>query len=570
MLPDLNALEHFHFLRPAWALAFIPWLAIVWELTRRQSGRDMFGGIIAPHLLQHLRLNRFNSRWFNPATVTGVLTVLMVLVMMGPSWRQQPSPLNQDEAALVILLDVSSSMQQSDVQPSRLQRAKQKIADLLALRPDKRAALIVYAGTAHTVLTLTADQEILKQYLAAITPGIMPRQGKFPEYALPLVDQVLGETDAPATVVMFADGLGADSNRAFSEYFSVNPHQLLVIGVGTEAPEEGLAPLERKSLQRLSADTGGGYLDLTVDDRDMRRVNRQTDSYYVVVEDSALPWLDSGYPLIYACLALFLLWFRKGWTLTWSWLLVPLLVTGSPTGARAAEEPAASSSTLQEAGYWFADLWLSGDQQGRLLMQMGRYQQAAGRFSNPVWKGMAHDYAEDFMLAAEYFSLRDSDAALFNEANARAHARDYMRAVNRYDRLLQRNPEYPGAPQNRRQVQELIDEINRISESQQQEDGVSGEDKELGGDDAIPAEGAQEISWEQVEITQFSAEDILQDPATAAMWLRGVQQDPSHFLAIKFSMQLQSQEHPRDGKTPLREREAPLQEQEAPEQESKL
>jgi Ca-activated chloride channel family protein len=530
---------------------FIPWLAIIWAQVRRQSGHDMFGGIIAPHLLEHLRLARFNSRWFNPATVSGMLTVLLVLVMMGPSWRQQPSPLNQDEAALVILLDVSSSMQQSDVQPSRLQRSKQKIADLLALRPDKQAALIVYSGTAHTVLTLTADQEILNQYLAAITPGIMPRTGKFPEYSLPLIDKALRDTDAPATVVMFADGLGADSNHAFRDYFNANPHQLLVLGVGTEAGEEGLVPLERKSLQQLAADTGGSYLDLTVDDRDMRRVNRQIDSYYVVVEDSALPWLDSGYPLVYVCLTLFLLWFRKGWTLTWAWLLVPLLLAGNPTPALAEEEPAAGNTTLQSAGYWFADLWLTGDQQGRLLMQMGRYQQAAGRFINPVWKGMAHYYAEEFMVAAEYFSRRDSDAALFNEANARAHARDYIRAVNRYGRLLQRNPDYPGAQRNRDKVQELIDEINRLSESQQPEPGVSGEDKELGGDDAIPAEGAQEISWEQGEITQLSAEDILQDPATADMWLRSVQQDPSNFLAIKFSMQLHNQEQLQEQKAPM-------------------
>jgi len=563
VLPDLNALEHFHFLRPVWALVFIPWLIIIWAQIRRQSSHDMFGGIIAPHLLEHLRIARFNSRWLNPATVSGMLTVLLVLVMMGPSWRQQPSPLNQDEAALVILLDVSSSMQQSDVQPSRLQRSKQKIADLLALRPDKQAALIVYSGTAHTVLTLTADQEILNQYLAAITPGIMPRTGKFPEYSLPLIDKVLRDTDAPATVVMFADGLGADSHQAFSDYFSANPHQLLVLGVGTAAEQENLLPLERKSLQQLAADTGGGYLDLTVDDRDMRRIDRRIDSYYVVVEDSALPWLDSGYPLVYVCLALFLMWFRKGWTLTWAWLLVPLLLAGNPNPALAEEEPAVSNTALQSAGYWFADLWLTGDQQGRLLMQMGRYQQAAGRFTNPLWKGMAHYYAEEFMVAAEYFSRQDSDAALFNEANARAHARDYIRAVNRYGRLLQRNPDYPGAQRNRDKVQDLIDEINRLSESQQQEAGVSGEDKELGGDDAIPAEGAQEISWEKAEITQFSAEDILQDPATADMWLRSVQQDPSNFLAIKFSMQLQSREHPRGGKTPLQEREAPLHEREA-------
>lgn len=541
MLPDAGALEYFHFLRPAWALAFIPILAIIWGLRRRQSSRDMFGGIIAPHLLEHLRLSRFDSRWINPGTVSGVMMILLIIILMGPSWRQQPSPLSQDEAALVILLDVSSSMQQRDVQPSRLRRAKQKIADLLALRPDKKAALIVYAGTAHTVLTLTADQEILNQYLAAITPAIMPRAGKFPEYSLPLVDDALHETGAAATVVLFSDGLGADSKRAFSEYFADRPHQLLVVGIGTESNEEGLAPLERKSLQQLAADTGGHYQDLTVDDGDVRRINRRINSHYVVVEDSALPWLDSGYPLVFVCLALFLMWFRKGWTLTWAWLLLPLALGSTPAPVYAQEE-APPENTKQPGSHWFADLWMTDDQQGRLLMQMGRYREAAGRFASPMWKGMAYYYAEEFMLAAEYFSRTDSDDALFNEANARAHVRDYVRAANRYDRLLARNPDYPGAAGNRQRVQDLIDEINRLSESQQQEAGVSGEDKELGGDDAIPAQGADEISWEQGGITQLSAEDILQDPATADMWLRSVQQDPSNFLAIKFSMQLQREE----------------------------
>ena len=318
--------------------------------------------------------------------------------------------------------------------------------------------------------------------------------------------------------------------------------QLLVVGVGTVDEEKGQIPLKSKALERLAKDTGGRYTELSVDDSDVRRLSRRIDSHYVVVEDSALPWLDSGYPLIFPAMLLFLMWFRKGWTLTWAWLLLPLVLAGNPAPVQAADTEEESSTMLATAGQWFADLWLTGDQQGRLLMQLGEYREAARRFEDPMWQGMAWYYAEEFMLAAEYFSRRDSDDALFNEANARAHARDYLRAVHRYDRLLARTPDYPGAAENRARVQELIDEINRLSESQQQEAGVSSEEKELGGDDAIPAEGADEMSWEKAEVSQLSAEDILQDPATRDMWLRGVQQDPSQFLAIKFSMQLQRQE----------------------------
>ncbi len=208
MLPEFAGLEHFHFLRPAWALAAIPWLVITLILRKRQASYASFGDIIAPHLLAHLRLQRFDARWLNPRNFSDAITVLLLIVLMGPSWRQQPSPLSQDEAALVVLLDISSSMQQRDVQPSRLQRARQKVSDLLAMRPDKQTALIVYAGTAHTVLPLTGDQDILNQYLAAIVPAIMPRAGKFPEYSLPLVDEVLRDSTAPATIALLTDGLG--------------------------------------------------------------------------------------------------------------------------------------------------------------------------------------------------------------------------------------------------------------------------------------------------------------------------------------------------------------------------
>ncbi len=64
----------------------------------------------------------------------------------------------------------------------------------------------------------------------------------------------------------------------------------------------------------------------------------------------------------------------------------------------------------------------------------------------------------------------------------------------------------------------------------------------MGGDEAVPAEGAEKLSFEQVEIKQYTAEEILGSEATRDMWLRAVQQDPSQFLAIKFSMQLQRQE----------------------------
>lgn len=546
MLLEWESFQHFHFLRPQFALLLIPWVALLLFQRRQKNATDMFGGIIAPHLLEHLRVQRIRTSWFNPRSVTTVFSLLALVVLMGPSWRQQPSPLHEDEAALIILLDLSSSMEQRDVQPSRLQRAKQKVSDLLALRPDKKAALIVYAGTAHTVLSLTADSDILQQYLSATTPQTMPRPGKFPEYGLPLVDEILSQNTAPATLVLYTDGLGADSALAFSTYFSQRNHQLLVAGVGTQNVEEGGVPIELQQLRNLANKSNGKFIPLTTDDKDVRQINRRIDNHYVVLNDETLPWLDSGYFLIFPAMALFLLWFRSGWTLTWSFtwsaLLLSLLLVGQPNPAiaQSSEPPLEedSNNLLIRATGSFANFWLTSDQQGRLLLQFGEYELAASRFQDPVWKGLAHYYAEDFMRAAEYFSRSDTTLALFNEANARAHARDYLRALHRYDRLLEKDPAYPGAKRNRLRVAELVDEINRLSESQQQEAGVSSEEKSLSGEDAIPAEGADEINYQKQAVAQLSAQDILRDPQLEQMWLRGVQHDPSNFLAIKFSMQL--------------------------------
>lgn len=527
-------IEHFHFLRPAWGLLLLPILIILLQQRRQGNETRGWGAIIAPHLLEALRVRQFQNHWFNPATAGVVFMLLMTLVLMGPSWRQQPSPLTRDEAALVILLDVSDSMQQQDIQPSRLARARQKISDLLELRTGSQTSLVVYSGTAHTVLTLTNDREILSQYLKAIKPGIMPRSGKFAEYALQLVDGIVGTSLAPTTVLLVSDGISDSSESAFANYFETSPHQLLVWGIGQPPDQagEGIAPLDEKALRRLAAAGDGRYQALSIDKSDVQALHRRINSHYVVMADQAVPWLDSGYWLLFPGMALFSLWFRRGWTLQWSLAGILLLGSLQPQVARA------------EGNHWFADLWLTPDQQGRILFQQEQYAQAAARFSDPMWKGMAWYYAEDFKLAAEYFSRVDSEAARFNRANALAHGQHYVLAVRLYNRLLRDNPEFAAALHNRDQVQEIIDAINRMSESQQDDRPGGDASKELGDDDPRRADGAERETASAEELVQFSAEEILQDPKINEMWLRAVQRDPSHFLAVKFSMQLEQREQP--------------------------
>ena len=63
-------------------------------------------------------------------------------------------------------------------QPSRLLRAKQKILELMAIRGDVNTALIAYSGTAHTVMPITNDSEMIRHFLAALETGFNAKTWK--------------------------------------------------------------------------------------------------------------------------------------------------------------------------------------------------------------------------------------------------------------------------------------------------------------------------------------------------------------------------------------------------------
>ena len=72
--------------------------------------------------------------------------LIAIIALAGPTWRLELAPFIADQAALAIAIEVTPSMQAQDIQPSRLQRAAQKVRDLLALRPGAKTALVAYAG----------------------------------------------------------------------------------------------------------------------------------------------------------------------------------------------------------------------------------------------------------------------------------------------------------------------------------------------------------------------------------------------------------------------------------------
>lgn len=181
----------------------------------------------------------------------------------------------------------------------------------------------------------------------------------------------------------------------------------------------------------------------------------------------------------------------------------------------------------------FVNLWLTPDQQGQLLFNLGKYSKAAEAFKNTKWQAYSQYGAENFKQAATLYSQFDDIDSTLSQANAYAQDRRYVKAKGVYADILTRDPDNTTAKNNLAIVQAIIDEVNRYSESQQAESGDSP--KEL-GDAPQTGDGADEKLVEQ-KVEQLSSEQLLLDPALNEMWLRQVQKNPARFLSQKFYMQ---------------------------------
>ena len=115
---------------------------------------------IAPELLEALVVGRESAK-SSQALWLLVSWLVAIVAIAGPTWRLEPSPFADDATPLMILLKADLSMMQPDPAPSRLERARLKIADLAEARKGQPLGLIAYAGSAHLVLPPTRDTAVV-------------------------------------------------------------------------------------------------------------------------------------------------------------------------------------------------------------------------------------------------------------------------------------------------------------------------------------------------------------------------------------------------------------------------
>jgi Ca-activated chloride channel family protein len=442
----------FHFLRPWWWLGVIPLTALIWALARRGHGAGDWAHVVDPQLLPFVLVRNAQHRtrrWALSLTALGAL--LAIAALAGPSWERLPQPVYREQSSVVITLDLSRSMDATDIRPSRLVRARFKLADLLGRRDTGETALIVYAGEAYTVTPLTDDKDTILAQLPALTTDLMPSRGSRADLAIRKAGQLLEQAGTTrGQVVLITDGVDLDRALEAVRELRDQGHRLSVLGVGTPQgapiPLKGggflndargsivIPKLAEAALRELAGAGGGVYRALRTDDGDIdtlaehlaaRPPGDQGGETGLQTE----VWREEGPWLVLLLLPLAALAFRRGQLALLIILLAPL-----PRGAHALDWPG---------------LWARPDQQASRALTQGDAKRAAELYSDPAWKGVAEYRAGDYEQAVQALQGLDTAQAWYNKGNALARLGRYPQAIAAYEEALRRDPDMIDARHNR-------------------------------------------------------------------------------------------------------------------------
>lgn len=305
-------LNNFHFIRPLWLLAIIPAILIWWVLRKSSDPRRSLADDIAPHLLDRLVSQPKNRPKLRPTNLLLPIWIIGAIAASGPAFQKEDSPFAEDTSTLIIVVKMSESMNSDDLQPTRLERVRLKIHDLLKLREGSTTGLITYSGSAHLVMPPTVDGGVIEHMFESLDPAIMPKEGDVLDEALQLADQRIAMNETPGSILVITDSIEANTATKLPKWRedSKTVVQFFV-------PIASDTPIDTTGVKEAADGIGASLEQLAIEDNDIKSINRRAESSIVKSSgNQSQRWRDDGYWLVPLVALGMAFWSRRGWSVS--------------------------------------------------------------------------------------------------------------------------------------------------------------------------------------------------------------------------------------------------------------
>ena len=547
-------------------------MLIIYQMSHNAKKRSAWQNVISPHLLEFLFVSGNKQRSRTGTWLTGLVTILTIIAISGPSLRQKSVPVFQTENAQVILLDLSLSMDATDIKPSRLERAKFKLLDLLEQTKEGTVALVVYAGDAFVISPLTSDAKTIANMVPTLSTGIMPVLGSRPDIAMKKSIELLENAKySQGQIIWLTDGVEPKFVDTISESIRQSKFSLSILAIGTEQgapiplPDKSgflkdqsgsivVPKLQTAELNDIASATDSGIIQLTADESDIQYLKdrhqwQKEDATDSASEQLISRWIDDGYWIIWLVLALFLIKIIRqpvGQTLSILSQGMALLLFTS-----------IASHPAQAIGW--KDLWQTKNQQANQAYQEGEYEEAAKLYQDKEWQAAAHYKNGSFAEAASGFNPDSSPQSLYNHATSLAKANHLQEALDGYDKLLEQEPEHEDALFNKKIIEDLLkqQQEQQDQQSQEQDSDQENQDQQSQDQDSQSQEqqsdqdsqqqqqqeqdseqSEQQAEQKNMEISEDERDKSEKDQALEH-WLQKIPDDPGGLLRRKMYREYQ-------------------------------
>ncbi|GAB4224339.1 MAG: VWA domain-containing protein [Francisella sp.] len=323
----------FHFLRPWWLIAIIPAILLTILLFKYSSRTNSWSKYCDSHLLDHLLVgNKLSSKRSLTPIIFLIIWLIAIFSLAGPTWKYKDIPVYQKNIARVIALDVSISMDTTDISPSRLERAKYKIFDILKHIKEGQIGMVVFSSEPFVVSPLTSDSNTIKNLVSVINSDIVPVQGNNIEKALTKSAQLIQQAGLQqGQIILITDSSPSTQAINKASQLAKQGIKTYVYAIGT--PNGGIAKdengnyikddkgniqyfgIDLESLKNLANAGSGKLVTLTNNNNDIKTLlsDKQSDSIKKSQDKLANTfWQDEGLYFIWLVVILSAFLFRKG------------------------------------------------------------------------------------------------------------------------------------------------------------------------------------------------------------------------------------------------------------------